>query len=67
MIFAQIRKIRNFIGAVKLEWKHLRWPDKSSIFGSMILVIIFSALCSVIFFCVDFIFSSVIRWVLANA
>ncbi|QEK37863.1 preprotein translocase subunit SecE [Candidatus Cytomitobacter indipagum] len=64
MIFS---KIRSFTNSIKSEWRHLRWPSKAVVLSSLKLVIIFSTVCSIIFFGIDFIFSNIIGWVLNNA
>jgi len=58
-----MRKIINFIKAVRSEWFKIVWPDRKTVIHTTGMILLFSALATLFFFVVDSILNALVGWV----
>ncbi len=59
-----ISRIRDFIGAVAVEFKRISWPSKRQLFVSSVLVLITTFLLAGYIGLVDFVIVNVVNFIL---
>ena len=58
-----MRKIIDFIKAVRSEWFKIVWPDRKTVVHTTGLILLFSALSALFFFVVDGILNDLVGWI----
>ena len=58
-----MKKIIDYIKAVRAEWFKITWPPRDTVVRSVIMILIFSGLVALFLFAVDRILSAIVGWV----
>ena len=58
-----MKKILDFIKAVRSEWFKIVWPDRETVIHTTGMILLFSAIAALFFFVVDSILNALVSWI----
>jgi preprotein translocase subunit SecE len=58
-----MKKILEFIKAVRSEWFKIVWPSRETVIKTTIQILVFSGLAALFFFVVDGILNTLVGWI----
>jgi len=58
-----MKKILEFIKAVRSEWFKIVWPSRETVIKTTIQILVFSGLAALFFFVVDGILNALVGWI----
>jgi len=61
LLGGKLRKIKEFLKEVQIEFRHVRWPSKDELIGLTSATLVFSFVLSIIVFVFDQVFANLIK------
>ena len=58
-----MKKLLNFIKAVRAEWFKIAWPSRAEVVRATIMILIFSGLAALFFFVIDSALNAIVGWI----
>lgn len=58
-----MKKIMNFIKAVRSEWFKIVWPTRETVVKTTFMILLFSGAAALFFFIVDSILNALVNWI----
>ncbi|MCL1902694.1 MAG: preprotein translocase subunit SecE [Alphaproteobacteria bacterium] len=58
-----MKKLIDYIKAVRLEWFKITWPTRDAVIRAVIMIFIFAGLLSLFLFVVDSVLNLLVNWV----